>query len=79
VKAYVHARLGRKEQALLRELRDSTGESDSALVRRGIALVSERLGMRRSALDLAGESVGRFGRGPRDLSTRTSHLDGYGR
>ncbi len=78
MKPYVHARVGREDRALLDTLKDATGRSESDLVRRGLRLVAEELGGRRSALDLAGPSVGRFTRGPRDLSTNRKHLDGFG-
>jgi len=78
VKAYVHARLGREDAALLAELKRATGESESQLVRRGLRLVRERV-TRRSALDLAGKSAGKFKGGPKDLSTNRRHLDGFGR
>lgn len=79
MKTYVHARLGREERLLLRELRDATGASDSELVRRGLKLMLEKTGIRRSALDAAGTSVGKFSGGPRDLSSNQDHLDGFGR
>jgi hypothetical protein len=78
MKTYVHARLGASERAALAKLRASTGMSDSELVRRGLQLVAEHERRRRTALDLAGASVGRFGRGPRDLSTHRKHLEGFG-
>ena len=78
MKAYVHARLGREERTALEELKAKTGESDSDLVRRGLALVALEERRKRSALDLAGPSVGRFRKGPRDLSTNRKHLEGFG-
>ena len=63
---------------MLRRLKEATGQSESELVRRGLQLVAAEERRRRSALDLAGSSVGRFKRGPRDLSTNRKHLDGFG-
>lgn len=78
MKTYVHARLSAEERAVLNELKATTGHSDSALVRRGLLLVALEERRRRSALDLAGRSVGRFKKGPRDLSTSRRHLEGFG-
>ena len=78
VKAYIHARLGREERVALNELKAKTGHTESELVRRGLELVALEERRRRSALDLAGASVGRFTKGPRDLSTNRKHLEGFG-
>jgi len=78
VKTYIHARLDPEERAALDELRRKTGQTESELVRRGLRLVTDEERRRRSALDLAGRSVGRFKKGPRDLSTNRRHLDGFG-
>jgi hypothetical protein len=59
-------------------LKAETGRSESELVRQALRAVSERLGGRRSALDLAGRSVGKFTEGPRDLSTTKKNLEGFG-
>ncbi len=78
VKTYIHARLSDDERAALEELKVSTGKTESEIVRRGLKLVEQETRRRQSALDLAGPSVGRFTRGPRDLSTNPKHLEGYG-
>ena len=78
MKAYVHARLGVQERAALNQLKKATGLSESEIVRRGLQLVFQEGRRRRSALDLAGASVGRFKRGPRDLSSNRKHLEGFG-
>ena len=78
MKAYVHARLGREDGALLEALKESTGRSESEIVRRGLQLVAAEERQGRSALELAGPSVGRFKKGPRDLSTNRKHLVGFG-
>ena len=52
---------------------------DSELIRRGLRLVQKDLGDLQTALDVAGRSAGKFGRGPRDLSTHPKHLEGFGR
>jgi hypothetical protein len=78
VKSYIHARLGKADRAKLEELKKTTGHTESELVRRGLHLVSQELGRRMSALELAGQSVGRFKKGPRDLSTNKAHLVGFG-
>src|ERR1700730_5305204 len=74
VKGYIQARLGDEDQAVLDELKRSTGLTESQIVRRGLQLVAEEAGRPRSALDLAGRSVGRFEKGPRDLSANRKHL-----
>jgi len=78
MKTYIHARLDPEERAALDELRRKSGQTESELVRRGLRLVADEERSRRSALDLAGRSVGRFKNGPRDLSTNRKHLDGFG-
>ena len=78
MKAYIHARLGHPDRAMLEELKQSTGCSESELVRRGLKLVAAEERRRQSALALAGKSVGRFRNGPRDLSTSRKQLDGFG-
>jgi hypothetical protein len=79
MKAYIHARLGPADRAVLEELKRSTGCSESEIVRRGLQLVTVEERRRRSALELAGSSVGRFKKAPRDLSTNKKHLEGFGR
>ena len=78
MKAYIHARLGAADRAVLEELKQSTGRTESEIVRRGLRLMAKEEGRRRSALDVAGRSVGRFKNGPRDLSTNTGRLEGFG-
>ena len=78
MKTYIHARLSPEERSALNELKAKTGHSDSELVRRGLQLVALEERRRRSALELAGRSVGRFKKGPRDLSTNRRHLEGFG-
>jgi hypothetical protein len=78
MKPYIHARLGEAERAALEKLKRTTGQSESEIVRRGLRLVAQEEQGRPSALDLAGPSVGRFKRGPRDLSTNGRHLAGFG-
>jgi hypothetical protein len=78
MKAYIHARLGKDERATLEELKKNTGQTESEIVRRGLQLLAQEERRRRSALELAGASVGRFRKGPRDLSTSRKHLEGFG-
>ena len=78
MKTYIHARLGKHDRAVLEELKQATGHSESEIVRRGLRLVVEQQRQRRSALELAGRSVGRFKKGPRDLSTNKKHLERFG-
>lgn len=78
MKTYIHARLSPEDRAVLDELKQSTGRTESDIVRRGLQLVARETGTRPSALDVAGRSVGRFKKGPRDLSTNKKHLDGFG-
>jgi hypothetical protein len=79
MKTYVHARLSREEREALDKLKAATGRSESDLVRLGVRLAAEGLGAARTARDVAGDSVGRFANGPRDLSTNGRHLEGFGR
>jgi Arc/MetJ-type ribon-helix-helix transcriptional regulator len=78
MKTYIHARLGEEDRVALEALKEATGQSESEIVRRGLQLVAQEEGQRRSALTLAGRSVGRFRKGPRDLSTNRGHLEGFG-
>lgn len=78
MKAYIHARLGKQDRAALDELKETTGQTESEIVRRGLDLVAQEERSRRSALTLAGQSVGRFKGGPRDLSSNRRHLEGFG-
>ncbi len=78
MKAFVHARLRDADRVALEELKQSTGQSESEIVRRGLQLVAQEVRRHRSALELAGRSVGRFKKGPRDLSTNRRHLEGFG-
>jgi hypothetical protein len=79
MKSYIHARLGEEDRAVLAELKEQTGQSESEIVRRGLQLVAQEERRRRSALELAGRSVGRFTKGPRDLSTNRKHLEDFGK
>ena len=78
MKNYIHARLTAEDLEVLEKLRKVTGEAESALVRKGLRLVLKEVGHRASALDLAGDSVGRFRKGPRDLARNKKHLKGFG-
>lgn len=78
MKTYIHARLTPEDRAALDELKATTGQSESEIVRRGIHLVASEHRRHRSALELAGRSVGRFAKGRRDLSTNRRHLNGFG-
>jgi hypothetical protein len=78
MKAFIHARLGEEDRVVLEQLKKSTGCSESEILRRGLHLVAAEERRRRSALELAGRSVGRFKKGPRDLSTNRKHLQGFG-
>jgi Arc/MetJ-type ribon-helix-helix transcriptional regulator len=78
MKAFVHARLDEEDRAILDALKQSTGRSESEIVRRGLRLVAAEVGRERSALDAAGRSAGRFKKGPRNLSTSATHLEGFG-
>ena len=78
MKDYIHARLGKGDRAVLQRLKRSTGRTESEILRRGLQLVAAEEGQSRSALALAGPSVGRFKKGPKDLSTNRRHLEGFG-
>ena len=78
MKGYIHARLAAADRAALDELKKATGLTDSQILRRGLQLVAQEERRRRSALELAGRSVGRFRNGPRDLFTNQKHLEGFG-
>lgn len=81
MKTYVHARLDPGDRARLDELKQVTGETETALVKKGLRLVHERevQGRRkRSALEVAGKLVGKY-RGPSDLSTNKKYLNDLGR
>ena len=80
MKSYIHSRLKQEDRDLLDELRRVTGESESTLVRKGLKLLYEREAERRkSVLALGGKSIGKFKKGPRDLSSNKKHLEGFSR
>lgn len=80
MKNYVHARLGPEERVILKELRETTGAGESALVKRGLRFIYEQeVRKAKSALDVAGKSVGKFRSRIGDLSVNKKHLQGYGR
>jgi hypothetical protein len=79
MKTYVHAHLGKANREVLEELKSRTRQSESELVRRGIHLVAQEERQRRSVLQLAGTSVGKFKKGPRNLTTNREHLEGFGK
>jgi hypothetical protein len=78
MKTFLHARLGAQERAVLEALKQSTGRTESEIVRRGLHLVAEEERRQRSALDCAGRSAGRFKKGPRDLSVNPKQFEGFG-
>ena len=79
MKTTIHARLTREDKAVLDNLKKATGHSESELVRRGLRLMLREHGCTASALELAGNSVGKFRKGPRDLSTNRKHLESFGK
>ena len=78
MKAYIHARLSEEDRIILDRLKRVTGRTESQIVRHGLKLVAEAEERRRTALALAGRSVGRFKNGPKDLSVNKKRLDGFG-
>ncbi|MGH9239594.1 MAG: hypothetical protein ACRD3G_16250 [Vicinamibacterales bacterium] len=78
MKPYIHARLSPEDRAILEQLKQVSGYTESQILRRGLRLVSEELRARPSALDVAGRSVGKFKTGPKDLATNRKHLEGFG-
>lgn len=79
MKSYIHARLTPEDREVLKQLRAVTGEGESELVRKGLRLVLKQLRRESSALDLAGDSVGKFRKGPKDLARNKAHLSGFGK
>jgi Arc/MetJ-type ribon-helix-helix transcriptional regulator len=79
MKTYVHARLSKEDRVLLEELRRSTGRSESELVRDGLRSIQRQVERKRTALEVAGKSSGKFAGGPKDLSTNKKHLADFGR
>jgi len=78
MKNYVHARLTAEDREALEKLKKATGAAESELVRRGLRKMLTDLGTTPSALDLAGKSVGRFRKGPKELSSNKKYLDSLG-
>ena len=78
MKSYIHARLSEEDRVVLKRLKQTTGRTESEIVRHGLKLVAEAEDRQRSALDLAGRSVGRFKHGPKDLSSNKKWLEGFG-
>ena len=78
MKNYIHARLSKEDRTVLADLKRVTGRSESDLVRRGLRLVLAEFEKPPTAIELAGDSVGKFKNGPADLSSNKGHLDGFG-
>lgn len=79
MKNYIHARLDHEEQTLLKELVKATGETISALVKKGLRLVYQKeVKPAKNALEAAGDAVGCFASGIGDLSTNKKHMEGFG-
>jgi hypothetical protein len=78
MKAYIHARISEADRAVLEELKRTTGHTESEIIRRGLQLVVKEDRQQRSALELAGTSVGRFRKGPKGLSTNKHAFEGFG-
>ena len=77
---YVHARLDREEVKLLKELKAVTKETASALVKRGLRLVYEKdVCQAKTALERAGDLVGKYSSPFHDLSTNKKHMEGFGK
>lgn len=79
MKGYIHARLSKEDWLVLEELKKSTGQSESQLVRQGLHLVFREVSPLKSALEAAGTSVGKFRKGPHDLASNKKRLEGFGR
>lgn len=80
MKNYVHARIGKEESVILKELKKATGESESALVKKGLRLVYEKERKEsRSALQVIGDVVGKYASKYGDLSVNKKHMEGYGK
>lgn len=77
---YVHARLGREEVKILKELKAVTKETASAIVKRGLRLVYEQdIHQAKTALERAGDLVGKYCSPFSDLSTNKKHMEGFGK
>jgi len=83
MKDYIHARLDREEQLLLKELVKATGETVSALVKKGLRLIYrqevQEVKGAKNALEAAGRYVGCVSSGIGDLSHNKKHMEGYGK
>lgn len=76
----IHARLRNEDRQMLKELKRTTGESVSALIKRGLALLYRReVAETLSAFDLAEKYCGKYSSPIRDLSFNQKHLEGYGK
>lgn len=77
---YVHARLGREEVKLLKELKAVTKETASSLIKMGLRLVYEKnVKKPKNALEAAGDLVGKYSSRYGDLATNKKHMEGYGK
>jgi len=63
---------------MLEELKKATGHTESELLRRGLRAIFKEHPRTRSALHLAGKSIGKFKGGPKDLSVNKKHMGGFG-
>lgn len=79
MKEMIQARLNKEDQELLKELQAATGETVSAIIKKGLQMVYQReVEATQNALDIAQTSVGRFSSPLSDLSLHKKHLKGYG-
>ncbi len=80
MKNYVHARLDREHQKILKELKKKTGETESTLVKKGLRLIYQKgVQPTKSALEIAGDLVGKYSSGLGDLSTNKKYMKDYGK
>lgn len=80
MKNYVHARIGKEETVILKELKKATGESESALVKKGLRLVYEKeIKEPGNALEVIGNLVGKYASKYGDFSVNKKHMEGYGK
>ena len=80
MKNYIHARLSGQDLSVLKTLKETTGASESELVRQGLQMMyNQKIAGQASALDLADDSVGKFTAKRKDLSSNKQHLKDFGK
>jgi uncharacterized protein YoxC len=69
-----------EESKLLMEIKKKIKQTESAIINKGLRLVDQKdIQKKKTALELAGDSVGKVSSGIKDLSTNKKYFEGFGK